>query len=396
MDGTKLVKEIIKAQKEVEEELKRKRREETEKRRREPRFEKIGEVLYETLSDEDKQIIDEFGDVIEEIVYARYKPPYEKYIKGPLVRTTIKEAPRRIRKIISNAISIECYTGSEMMVSYFGVTYGVKYVKHKENLYVEFKDPLITGICIATLLNDEQRLYDMLIRKIEKDIGFKVADYDIVGYEDIERRIHNILTCTDPRVGNRHICLAGPPGCGKTSIVKKIVKMHQEYVAIGITMDIEWDKWITTLANTLRRSKRKILLVIDEIDEFGLTREVDREKVYELLRLLDGVEDLRNIKVIATTNRLNDLDPALLRPGRLGPVLLVKEPTTEQRKKIFEYYCKKFKVKLDFDKAIGNLKCTGCEIRQAFEDCIIDQQKITEEKIKEVLKKNKQIETFYR
>jgi ATP-dependent Zn protease len=72
---------------------------------------------------------------------------------------------------------------------------------------------------------------------------------------------------------------------------------------------------------------------------------------------MDGFEKDHKVIVIAATNRVDILDPALLRPGRFDRKIFVNRPTLEERKEIFKVYLKDKKLDkdLDMDKLIKSL-----------------------------------------
>jgi ATP-dependent 26S proteasome regulatory subunit len=101
----------------------------------------------------------------------------------------------------------------------------------------------------------------------------------------------------------------------------------------------------------LARRKAPAIVFIDEIDAIGARRielgtsgerEVQRT-LMQLLAEIDGFKPLDNVKIIAATNRLDILDPALLRPGRFDRLIEVPLPDFRGRKEIFEIYLKKVK-----------------------------------------------------
>ncbi len=67
---------------------------------------------------------------------------------------------------------------------------------------------------------------------------------------------------------------------------------------------------------------------------------VTESVVSQILTELDGLEELKNVTVVAATNRPDMLDPALMRPGRIERHIYVPPPDKESRKKIFEVYLK--------------------------------------------------------
>src|SRR3989338_6044111 len=84
------------------------------------------------------------------------------------------------------------------------------------------------------------------------------------------------------------------------------------------------------------------IIFFDEIDALAGKRglevgtKVTERVLNQLLSEMDGLEDLKDVTVIAATNRPDMLDPALLRPGRFDRIILVDVPDEKSRKKIFE------------------------------------------------------------
>ena len=82
---------------------------------------------------------------------------------------------------------------------------------------------------------------------------------------------------------------------------------------------------------------------------------VTESVVSQILTELDGLEELKNVTVIAATNRPDMIDPALLRPGRLERHIYVPPPDEEGRKKIFEVYLRDAGALLTEDISIDDL-----------------------------------------
>lgn len=100
----------------------------------------------------------------------------------------------------------------------------------------------------------------------------------------------------------------------------------------------------------MAREKAPAIIFMDEIDSIGTARteggsgggdsEVQRTML-ELLAQLDGFEATQNIKVIMATNRMDILDPALLRPGRIDRKIEFPNPTTASREEILRIHSRK-------------------------------------------------------
>ena len=125
------------------------------------------------------------------------------------------------------------------------------------------------------------------------------------------------------------VLLYGPPGTGKT-LLARAVAHHTDCCFIRVSGGELVQKYIGEGARMVRelfimaRQHAPSIIFMDEIDSIGGARiegsrgdsEVQRTML-ELLNQLDGFETTSNIKIIMATNRIDILDPALLRPGRL-------------------------------------------------------------------------------
>jgi len=107
----------------------------------------------------------------------------------------------------------------------------------------------------------------------------------------------------------------------------------------------------------MAREKAPSIIFIDEIDAVGSIRthdgttgsaEVNRTMM-QLLAEMDGFRTRGDIKIIAATNRIDILDPALLRPGRFDRIIEIPMPSMEGRLKILEIHSGKMKMDEDVD-----------------------------------------------
>ena len=138
----------------------------------------------------------------------------------------------------------------------------------------------------------------------------------------------------------RGVLLYGPPGCGKTYLVKAIAGTGKANV-LSVKGAELLSKWVGESERAVRELFRRAreaaptLVFLDEVDALAPTRgqatdggTTDRV-VAALLTELDGVEELRNVVVIGATNRPDLIDPALLRPGRLERLVYVPPPDAD-------------------------------------------------------------------
>ena len=138
------------------------------------------------------------------------------------------------------------------------------------------------------------------------------------------------------------LLLYGPPGCGKTFLVKAIAGSGQANV-LSVKGAELLSKWVGESEKAVRELFRRAreaaptLVFLDEVDALAPTRgqstdggTTDRV-VAALLTELDGVESLHDVVVIGATNRPDLIDPALLRPGRLERLVYVPPPDAAAR-----------------------------------------------------------------
>jgi transitional endoplasmic reticulum ATPase len=146
------------------------------------------------------------------------------------------------------------------------------------------------------------------------------------------------------------ILLFGPPGTGKTLLAKAVAN-ESECNFIAVKGPELLSKWVGESEKGVREIFRKArqaspsIIFFDEIDalvpkrgSFQGSSHVAESVVSQILTELDGMEELKNVTVLAATNRPDMLDDALLRPGRLERHIYVPAPDEESRRKIFEVY----------------------------------------------------------
>jgi transitional endoplasmic reticulum ATPase len=147
------------------------------------------------------------------------------------------------------------------------------------------------------------------------------------------------------------ILLYGPPGTGKTLLAKAVANESNANF-ISVKGPELLSKWVGESEKHVREMFRKArqvapaVLFFDEIDSLAPRRggigdsHVTERVVSQLLTELDGMEELKDVVVIAATNRPDIVDPALLRPGRIERHILIPAPDEESRKEIFRIHTK--------------------------------------------------------
>eukprot|EP01083_Nonionella_stella_P102358 291111_1 len=155
----------------------------------------------------------------------------------------------------------------------------------------------------------------------------------------------------DPPKG---VLLYGPPGTGKT-LLARAVAHHTDCCFIRVSGSELVQKYIGEGARMVRelfvlaREHAPSIIFMDEVDSIGGSRisgnrggdsEVQRTML-ELLNQLDGFEPAQNIKVLMATNRIDILDDALLRPGRIDRKIEFPNPNQESRQQILKIHSRK-------------------------------------------------------
>ncbi|MEW8958424.1 MAG: CDC48 family AAA ATPase [Moorella sp. (in: firmicutes)] len=145
------------------------------------------------------------------------------------------------------------------------------------------------------------------------------------------------------------ILLSGPPGTGKTLVARALARESGiNFIPVNSSLLFShwWGEAEKTLHEIFRRARQAspCLLFFDEIDALlparrsGEGSNMGSRLVSQFLMEMDGLEDLREVIVLGATNRIDILDPAVLRPGRFDQILEFPYPDQEARKEIFAIY----------------------------------------------------------
>ncbi|MEM5831287.1 MAG: AAA family ATPase, partial [Candidatus Aenigmatarchaeota archaeon] len=197
----------------------------------------------------------------------------------------------------------------------------------------------------------------------------KVKWEDIGGLEEVKQKLREIVEWPlkypkhFERLGiepPKGVLLYGPPGTGKTLLAKAVAnESGANFIAIkGPEI---FSKWVGESERAIREIFRKArevspsIIFIDEIDAIAPMRglevgtRVTENVVAQLLTEMSGIKDLKNVVVIAATNRPDILDPALLRPGRFDRLIYVPPPDAKGRLEILKIHTRNMPLDKDVD-----------------------------------------------
>jgi transitional endoplasmic reticulum ATPase len=174
------------------------------------------------------------------------------------------------------------------------------------------------------------------------------------------------------------ILLVGPPGCGKTLLAKAIAT-ESKVNFLSVKGPALLSKYVGDSEKAIREVFRKArqvapcIIFFDEIDSLVPARSasssdshVGERVLSQFLAEFDGVEELRDVLVLGATNRIDMLDPAILRPGRFDEIVEIPPPDEEGRRQIFEVHLREKPLAMDIDVASLAARTdtfTGAEIQ---------------------------------
>ena len=228
------------------------------------------------------------------------------------------------------------------------------------------KDKLLSGARVG--LNQRTfSIVEILPKSIDPFVqGMEIEESPPVTYQDIgglDQQIQELQEAVEfpllypdlyEKIGiepPKGVLLSGPPGTGKTLLARAVAhetkatfirvigsELVQKFIGEGARLVRE----IFSMAN----EKAPSIVFIDELDAVGSRRlEVatsgDREvqrTLMQLLSLLDGFDNRGNVRIVAATNRVDILDPALLRPGRFDRIIKFPIPERGSRLQIFKIH----------------------------------------------------------
>ncbi len=178
---------------------------------------------------------------------------------------------------------------------------------------------------------------------------------DVIGLEDAKKALYEAveIPILHPNLVKKYdvqnikgIMMFGPPGTGKTMLMKAVANELEGVTLIVLSgSDIAkngLENALTTVKETFNRARENApsIIFIDEIDALIPSRndssELSVQVTSEFLQQIDGIRHSGSIVVVGSTNRPDIIDSALLRPGRMDKFIFVPPPNRAERAKIFK------------------------------------------------------------
>jgi|Transcript_75391 26S proteasome regulatory subunit T2 len=283
----------------------------------------------------------------------------------------------------------EMLDGSKAIISTnLGIEYYVDICSFVDSTKMLLGDQVLLNLKNFSIVGLIENQFDPVVNLMKVEIAPTQTFNDIGGLSDqiLEIKEAVELPLINPEIfleigvdPPKGVILFGEPGTGKTLLAKAVANSTNANF-IRVTGSELVQKYLGDGPRLVREIFKIAILIspsiifMDEIDAIGTVRfnstssgekEIQRTML-ELLNQLDGFDYKENLKVIMATNRIDTLDPALIRPGRIDRKIEFPFPDEKTLKKIFSVHLKKMKindnVKID-EFLISKNSLTGADIR---------------------------------
>lgn len=205
-----------------------------------------------------------------------------------------------------------------------------------------------------TLVDPTTRTTDAASIRFKDVAGLKEAKLEIMEFVDYLKNSERFL-----KLGAKlpkGVLLLGPPGCGKTLLAKAVAtEANVPFLALAGSDFVEMIGGVgASRVRSLFKTANKLapcIIYIDEIDSIGKKRSGSQiyngemeQTLNQLLVEMDGIVARKGVILLASTNRADVLDKALLRPGRFDRSILIDLPNLVERREIFEKHASKIRL----------------------------------------------------
>jgi cell division protease FtsH len=241
---------------------------------------------------------------------------------------------------------------------------GEDYPPDPKNAYAQIRAATSGGKLEVPTLDLENDIggYDKVKKRLSSEI------LDVLSFKDQQSDPTEIARLEE--LIPRGMIFWGPPGTGKTMFAKAMATAIGAAITVVSGPELK-SRWVGESEENLRlifhraRQSAPAIIVFDELDSFASARGtysgsgVEHSMVNQMLTEMDGFNSDELVFVVGTTNFVDILDPALLRPGRFEFHLQIPYPARDDRRAIIEIYNKSMKLEMDDDALEYAVKRTG-------------------------------------
>lgn len=235
-------------------------------------------------------------------------------------------------------------------------------IEPPKNRTITFRPPVLSQDALTQIASTQT---ETPIHMVESQVSQEMPSFEDIAGQDtaVAEAKRLVLAINHPEVFEKRgvkrpkgILFYGPPGTGKTLIAKAVAhEANADFLEVSAA-DIG-TKWygeserlmqrVFDIANEAVAKGRRVVLFFDELDALaparGEAHEATKKVVATLLQNMDGFRANPNVTIIAASNRPQDIDPALKRPGRIDKLIPVGLPSAEGRSAILKVHMEKAK-----------------------------------------------------
>lgn len=308
----------------------------------------IDKALYQSFLD--KNLIEKAILKDNEIIFKAAGSKYVIIKEGIDIDELLRKVPIELKKDYDFLFFVFILTA--LLAMFFSILY---FARKRTNFIIQSPQNKQNQNAISNLD------YSNSIKPVISNISFD----DVAGVDDVKLELSEIVDfLKNPKKYKdfgikmpKGVLMVGPPGVGKTLIAKAVAgeasvpffyQSGASFVEIYVGMGAKRVRELFSRAKMMSPS----IIFIDEIDAVGKARgeisNVERDNTLnQLLTQMDGFEDNSGVIVIAATNKIELMDPALLRSGRFDRRVFLSLPDLKDRLKILEIYMNDKKHKAD-------------------------------------------------
>lgn len=241
---------------------------------------------------------------------------------------------------------------------------GEDYPQDPSRAYAQIRQATSGGKLEVPSVDLESQLggYDKVKKRLRTEILDVLARKEACTNADEITRLESLIP--------KGMIFWGPPGTGKTLFAKAMATAIGAAITIVSGPELK-SRWVGESEENLRqifhkaRQSAPAIIVFDELDSFAAARGtytgsgVEHSMVNQLLTEMDGFQSDELVFVVGTTNFVESLDPALLRPGRFEFHLQIPYPDSDDRRSILEIYNESMKLEMSEEALDFAVKRTG-------------------------------------